>query len=66
MSDPGFKTHLHELRTLVEVALTNQLTKANWPANLKSAVEYSLMAGGKRLRPVLVLLANEVCGGAIV
>ncbi len=63
MSDPGFKTHLHQLRILVETALNNQLAQADWPANLTAAVEYSLMAGGKRLRPVLVLLANEVCGG---
>ena len=63
MSEPGFKTHLHELRTLVDAALADELAKANWPANLKSAAEYSLMASGKRLRPVLVLLSNEVCGG---
>ena len=63
MSEPGFKTHLRELRTLVDAALADELAKTNWPANLKSAVEYSLMASGKRLRPVLVLLANEVCGG---
>ena len=63
MSEPGFKTYLHELRTVVDAALADELGKANWPANLKSAVEYSLMAGGKRLRPVLVLLANDVCGG---
>lgn len=63
MSDSGFKTHLHELRTLVDAALAVELAKANWPANLKSAAEYSLMANGKRLRPVLVLLSNEVCGG---
>ena len=63
MSDPGFKTYLHELRTLVNAALANELAKANWPNSLKSAAEYSLMASGKRLRPVLVLLSNEVCGG---
>ncbi len=63
MSEPGFKTHLHQLRTLVDAALSDELAKAKWPASLKSAAEYSLMAGGKRLRPMLVLLANEVCGG---
>ena len=63
MSEPGFKTYLQKLRTLVDAALTDELAKVNWPANLKSAAEYSLMASGKRLRPVLVLLSNEVCGG---
>ena len=63
MSEPGFKTHLRDLRTLVDAALTAELAQATWPVHLKSAVEYSLMASGKRLRPVLVLLANEVCGG---
>ena len=27
------------------------------------AMEYSLMAGGKRLRPVIMLLSGEMCGG---
>ncbi len=48
---------------MVESALQQQVVSAPWPVGLKAAVEYSLMAGGKRLRPVLVLLANEVCGG---
>ncbi|MDA1231652.1 MAG: polyprenyl synthetase family protein [Planctomycetota bacterium] len=63
MSESGFKLHLHELRTLIDAALTHELSRTNWPDSLKCAVEYSLMANGKRLRPMLVLLANEVCGG---
>jgi geranylgeranyl diphosphate synthase type II len=35
------------------------------PARLKQAMQYSLLAPGKRLRPILVLLAAEACGGAI-
>ena len=34
------------------------------PARLHTAMRYSLEAGGKRLRPVLVLAAAELCGGA--
>ena len=34
------------------------------PATLAEAIRYSLMSGGKRLRPTLVLLAAEACGGA--
>lgn len=63
MKKTDFKDHLSELRTLIEAALMHELANVSWPASLKSAVEYSLMAGGKRLRPVLVLLANDVCGG---
>ena len=63
MSQSAFKLHLEELRTTVEAALIQELALASWPISLKAAIEYSLMAGGKRLRPVLVLLANEACGG---
>jgi len=33
------------------------------PDRLRDAMRYSLLAPGKRLRPVLVLLACEACGG---
>ena len=33
------------------------------PARLAAAMRYSVTAGGKRLRPVLCLLAAEACGG---
>ncbi|MBN2579822.1 MAG: polyprenyl synthetase family protein [Pirellulales bacterium] len=33
------------------------------PDRLKEAIRYSLLAPGKRLRPMLVLLASEACGG---
>ena len=39
----------------------------NWtmavPAQLREAMRYSLLAPGKRLRPLLVLLAARACGG---
>lgn len=34
------------------------------PDRLREAIRYSLLAPGKRLRPLLVLLAAEACGGA--
>jgi len=34
------------------------------PDRLYDAMRYSLLAGGKRLRPTLVLLACEACGGS--
>lgn len=35
----------------------------DYPQSLHKAMHYSLFAGGKRLRPVLVLAANEAVGG---
>lgn len=37
----------------------------NIPSTLKEAMLYSLMAGGKRLRPILALAAAEAVGGSI-
>jgi geranylgeranyl diphosphate synthase type II len=49
----------------VEEALTKALP-ADWviPTGLRDAVSYSLMAGGKRLRPIFVLAAAEALGGS--
>ncbi|MEW9699125.1 polyprenyl synthetase family protein [Paenibacillus sp. SI8] len=35
------------------------------PLSLRESMNYSLMAGGKRLRPILVLAAAEALGGSI-
>ncbi|MFO0425149.1 MAG: polyprenyl synthetase family protein [Planctomyces sp.] len=63
MSTQFFQQHLSELRAVTENALQTAIATVDWPAPLKEAVTYSLMAGGKRLRPVLVLLASDACGG---
>ena len=36
---------------------------ARCPARLAEAMRYSLLGGGKRLRPILTLMAAEACGG---
>ncbi len=52
-------------RRMVEEALTDQLSSlGEIPAQLREAMAYSLCAGGKRLRPVLLLAACESLGGA--
>ena len=33
------------------------------PATLHKAMRYSLFAGGKRMRPMVLLAAAEACGG---
>ena len=35
-----------------------------WPATIHRAARYSLLAGGKRIRPILVLASGEAVGGA--
>jgi geranylgeranyl diphosphate synthase type II len=52
------------LRGRVESALKGYLPLSpECPPRLREAMSYSLLAGGKRLRPVLVLMACDVCGG---
>ncbi|HET7290822.1 MAG TPA: farnesyl diphosphate synthase [Vicinamibacteria bacterium] len=56
---------LDERRRLVEDALDRALpSEGEWPATIHRAVRYSLFAGGKRIRPQLVLAACEAVGGA--
>lgn len=60
-----FKAWMEDRRAMVEVALEDALGayKPKVPAHLFDAMEYSLLAGGKRLRPVLTLAAAEAVGG---
>ena len=56
---------LHARRALVDAYLPQALDlAAGCPARLREAMAYSLLAPGKRLRPLLVLLAAEAAGGA--
>jgi geranylgeranyl diphosphate synthase type II len=56
---------MEALRQAVDEALDRALPpESAWPATLHRAVRYSLFAGGKRIRPVLVLAAGEAVGGA--
>jgi geranylgeranyl diphosphate synthase type II len=55
---------LEERRLVVEEALDRALSpEGAWPATIHRAVRYSLFAGGKRIRPILVLLVGEAVGG---
>ncbi len=52
------------MRARVESALERAMhMSGDCPPRLREAMTYSLLAGGKRLRPVLVLMACEACGG---
>jgi geranylgeranyl diphosphate synthase type II len=55
--------YLHNKRAEVERHLTAVLRpQPGLPASLLEAMRYSLLAPGKRLRPILVVLAAEACG----
>ncbi len=56
---------LDSLRPRIETALQKHAegVLAGAPKRLADAARYALMAGGKRLRPALVLLCSEACGG---
>lgn len=55
-----------EYQQLVEGALSAQLASLGYiPEKLFEAMDYSLSAGGKRLRPVLLLAACDALGGDV-
>jgi geranylgeranyl diphosphate synthase type II len=56
--------YLLDKRALVETELRSALSRAgDCPPALKEAMGYGLLAPGKRLRPILVIMAAEACGG---
>jgi geranylgeranyl diphosphate synthase type II len=59
----GLSLYLERHRKLVEQALARAVPAASVrPATIHKAMRYSLLAGGKRLRPILALAAAEACG----
>lgn len=57
-----FAAYLEAARLQVEAALDAALAPER-PESLREAMRYSLLAGGKRLRPILCLAACELAGG---
>lgn len=56
----------NDLRTQIDACLQRYVQfDENCPERLREAITYSLLAPGKRLRPQLVILASQVCGGEI-
>ena len=63
MSD--FEAYLSTRRALIDRELARRLPAPNArPAGLHRAMRYSVLAGGKRLRPILCLAAAEAAGGS--
>lgn len=60
-----FPSFLSALRPEVDEALDRLLPDAETePAEIHEAMRYSVFAGGKRVRPALVVLAGEAWGGS--
>ncbi|MGH8007550.1 MAG: polyprenyl synthetase family protein, partial [Candidatus Binatia bacterium] len=55
--------YLEERRRLVDQALRHCLSQdGTLPRTLDKAMRYSLLSGGKRIRPILALASGEVVG----
>jgi geranylgeranyl diphosphate synthase type II len=60
----SLEEYLRQQQQRVEAALDHLLpTTDSYPPELMDAMRYSVFAGGKRLRPILVLAAAETVGG---
>jgi len=68
-SDPSaafaeLQAAMKEYRKIVDARLDAVLPPADAPpARIHEAMRYSVLSGGKRLRPILVLMSCEMCGG---
>jgi geranylgeranyl diphosphate synthase type II len=61
-----FDQAVEPLRQRIEARLAEYVAATpDCPNRLSEAMAYSLLAGGKRLRPILVILACEACGGDV-
>jgi geranylgeranyl diphosphate synthase, type II len=60
----NLKSYLKQQQRLVEQALDQSIAIAQ-PAKIYEAMRYSLLAGGKRLRPILCLATCDLMGGTI-
>ncbi len=65
MSAFDLDVYLQERRRLVDAALDGFLPSEDTrPASVHRAMRYSVLAGGKRLRPILVIAGAEVVGAS--
>lgn len=56
-----FKTELKKYKEIIDIELQKYLRKQECPEKiLNESMEYSLMASGKRLRPILVIATFEI------
>jgi geranylgeranyl diphosphate synthase type II len=56
------KIYLKDKRDLIDAYLTSYFEAPSAPPELHEAMKYSLLAGGKRIRPILAMASYEACG----
>jgi geranylgeranyl diphosphate synthase, type II len=57
---------LRQINGWLETYQHQMETRGQVPVKLLQAMRYTLLAPGKRVRPILTLLATEACGGSLV
>lgn len=66
MNKKAFLKELKRKVNIIEEALSQYLPgEDEYPETIHQSMRYSMLAGGKRLRPVLVLAAAEAVGGDV-
>ncbi len=62
---PGIQLHLSNLKEIIDKKLLELLPNSSDSlSKLEESMRYSILAGGKRLRPVLCISASEAVGGS--
>lgn len=61
----SFQAEMTQCQAMAEAALEKYFTENCAQKTLKEAMRYSLLAGGKRIRPVLVLKFCQMAGGDV-
>jgi len=57
-----FQRYISEMRSSINLELKN-LTSQFCGLRLRPVIEYALLSGGKRLRPIMAILCNQSVGG---
>ncbi|MGL6114770.1 MAG: polyprenyl synthetase family protein [Cetobacterium sp.] len=55
-----FKDYLKEKKDMIETALMEELNKLTYPEVIAEGMKYAVLNGGKRLRPILLLMTLEL------
>lgn len=64
--EPNLEHYLSTRKSMVDKKLIELLPNSADPmSRLEEAMRYTILAGGKRLRPILCIAASEAVGGAI-
>ena len=64
-TNSGLMSLIRPYGEMVEQKLKDYLRKMDGPSKLIEAMSYAGLGPGKRIRPALVLMCNEACGGKV-